>query len=370
MNPKSIRRAVPGRRLLAALRRGQGRVRALHAQQEALGPPRGPSRRRSATTATTSSRSPSSTAGWPRRPRRPAPTSSRRPRGQKLLVEDDKVVGVRTGDKGRDKDGGQKGNFEPGSDVMAKATVLAEGCWGHLTGAAQKGLGLAGNDPQVWALGVKEVWEVEKPLEQGHPHARLAAAPAGEVPGVRRLVDLRHEPRGREAEGVDRVRVRARQRRRAALGPRPAAGVQAPPARQEGARGRQARRLGREGDPGGRLLGAPAPAPPRHGHLRRRGRHGQRAQAEGDPLRDRVRAARRGDDLQAAQGRLVGLLGVREGRARGRHRQGPLRVAQHEAALRQGADRRRRDRQRDDGDQGPLPGGPLADAPRRRGRRC
>jgi electron-transferring-flavoprotein dehydrogenase len=86
--------------------------------------------------------------------------------GQKLLVEDDQVVGVRTGDKGRDKSGGEKGNFEPGSDVMAKATVLAEGCWGHLTGAAQKGLGLAGNDPQVWALGVKEVWEVEKPLEK------------------------------------------------------------------------------------------------------------------------------------------------------------------------------------------------------------
>ena len=86
--------------------------------------------------------------------------------GHKLLVEDDKVVGVRTGDKGRDKEGGQKGNFEPGSDVIAKATVLAEGCWGHLTGAAQKGLGLAGNDPQVWALGVKEVWEVEKPLEK------------------------------------------------------------------------------------------------------------------------------------------------------------------------------------------------------------
>jgi electron-transferring-flavoprotein dehydrogenase len=97
--------------------------------------------------------------------------------GHKLLVEersDDersargtkRVVGVRTGDKGRDKTGGEKGNFEPGSDVMAKATVLAEGCWGHLTGAAQKGLGLAGNDPQVWALGVKEVWEVEKPLEK------------------------------------------------------------------------------------------------------------------------------------------------------------------------------------------------------------
>src|SRR5215213_4993726 len=86
--------------------------------------------------------------------------------GHKLLVEEGKVVGVRTGDKGRDKSGGEKGNFEPGSDVMAKATVLAEGCWGHLTGAAMKTLGLAAKDPQVWALGVKEVWEVEQPFEK------------------------------------------------------------------------------------------------------------------------------------------------------------------------------------------------------------
>ena len=49
---------------------------------------------------------------------------------------------------------------------MAKATVLAEGCWGHLTGAAMKTLGLAAKDPQVWALGVKEVWEVEQPFEK------------------------------------------------------------------------------------------------------------------------------------------------------------------------------------------------------------
>src|ERR687897_1239767 len=82
--------------------------------------------------------------------------------GAKLLVEDGRVLGVRSGDKGRDKEGGEKGNFEPGSDITAKATVLAEGCWGHLTGAALKSLGLAAGDPQVWALGVKEVWEVEQ----------------------------------------------------------------------------------------------------------------------------------------------------------------------------------------------------------------
>jgi electron-transferring-flavoprotein dehydrogenase len=56
--------------------------------------------------------------------------------GDKLLVEDGAVVGVRTGDKGRNREGEPLGNFEPGSDVVAKATVLAEGTQGHLAGAA------------------------------------------------------------------------------------------------------------------------------------------------------------------------------------------------------------------------------------------
>ena len=84
----------------------------------------------------------------------------------KLLVEDRIVVGVRTGDKGRDREGKPLGNFEPGSDVMAKATVLAEGTLGHLTLAAQDYYDLHGEDPQRWELGVKEVWEVPKPLDR------------------------------------------------------------------------------------------------------------------------------------------------------------------------------------------------------------
>jgi electron-transferring-flavoprotein dehydrogenase len=83
-----------------------------------------------------------------------------------LLVEDGMVKGVRTGDKGRGKDGEPLGNFEPGTDVVAKATVLAEGCWGHLTGAAIKEFELGGEEPQVWELGVKEVWKVPKPLDR------------------------------------------------------------------------------------------------------------------------------------------------------------------------------------------------------------
>jgi electron-transferring-flavoprotein dehydrogenase len=84
-----------------------------------------------------------------------------------LIVEDGKVVGARSGDKGRGKDGEPLGNFEPGTDIKAQATVLAEGCWGHLTGTAIKEFGLAeGREPQVWELGVKEVWKVKKPLDR------------------------------------------------------------------------------------------------------------------------------------------------------------------------------------------------------------
>src|SRR5207244_1777374 len=57
-------------------------------------------------------------------------------------------------------------NFEPGSDVTAKATVLAEGTLGHLTFAAMDYYNLHGKDPQRWELGVKEVWEVPKPLDR------------------------------------------------------------------------------------------------------------------------------------------------------------------------------------------------------------
>jgi len=84
-----------------------------------------------------------------------------------LIVEDGRVVGVRSGDKGRGKDGEPLGNFEPGTDIKAQATVLAEGCWGHLTGAAIREFDLAaGREPQVWELGVKEVWKVPKPLDR------------------------------------------------------------------------------------------------------------------------------------------------------------------------------------------------------------
>jgi len=84
-----------------------------------------------------------------------------------LIVEGGRVVGVRSGDKGRGKAGEELANFEPGTDIKAQFTVLAEGVWGHLTGAAIKEFHLAeGREPQVWELGAKEVWKVPKPFDK------------------------------------------------------------------------------------------------------------------------------------------------------------------------------------------------------------
>jgi electron-transferring-flavoprotein dehydrogenase len=84
---------------------------------------------------------------------------------RKLLVAGGRVVGIRTGDRGRGKNGEELANFEPGSDIRARVTILAEGTQGHLTGVAMSRFGLTSR-PQVWALGVKELWEVPKPLNR------------------------------------------------------------------------------------------------------------------------------------------------------------------------------------------------------------
>lgn len=82
----------------------------------------------------------------------------------KLLVDDERTVGIRTGDKGRGRDGEELSNFEPGSDVMARATVLCDGTQGHLTGAALNHFEIQSEIPQRWEIGVKEIWRVDKPL--------------------------------------------------------------------------------------------------------------------------------------------------------------------------------------------------------------
>ena len=84
----------------------------------------------------------------------------------RLLVAGDGVAGIRTGDKGRGRDGEALSNFEPGSDLRARVTVLCEGSQGHLTTAALRRFGLASAFPQTYELGVKEVWRVPGGLDR------------------------------------------------------------------------------------------------------------------------------------------------------------------------------------------------------------
>ena len=83
----------------------------------------------------------------------------------KLLTSGARLVGIRTSDRGRGRHGEELGRFEPGSDMLARVTILAEGTQGHLTGIALDRFGLS-SKPQTWALGVKEVWEVPRPLDR------------------------------------------------------------------------------------------------------------------------------------------------------------------------------------------------------------
>jgi len=91
--------------------------------------------------------------------------------GAYMIYDGEKVVGVRTGDKGIGANGEKKHNFEPGVNMKAKVTVLTEGTRGNLTRDVTRRLKLdAGKNPQSYCLGVKEIIEV--------PAGQM---PAGEV---------------------------------------------------------------------------------------------------------------------------------------------------------------------------------------------
>ncbi len=81
--------------------------------------------------------------------------------GTKLLYEGEQVVGVRTGDRGIDKNGEKKPQFEPGADIRAKVVILGEGTRGSLTkNLIDRHELMQGCNPQVWAVGVKELWQM------------------------------------------------------------------------------------------------------------------------------------------------------------------------------------------------------------------
>jgi len=80
--------------------------------------------------------------------------------GDQILIEGGRVVGVRTGDMGVDKNGVPKDTFQPGMDILAKVTVLGEGVRGTLAKQLIERFGLEGPNPQTFETGIKEIWRV------------------------------------------------------------------------------------------------------------------------------------------------------------------------------------------------------------------
>ena len=84
-----------------------------------------------------------------------------------LLLEDGRVAGVVTGDFGVARDGSHKPGFQPGHELRARCVVLAEGCRGHLGRRLEQRFALrADADPPHFALGLKEIWEIDPTLHR------------------------------------------------------------------------------------------------------------------------------------------------------------------------------------------------------------
>ena len=81
--------------------------------------------------------------------------------GVEVLFDGDRVIGVRTGDRGIGRDGQRRSTFEPGVDIHAKVTIFCDGVRGNLTKQLLARLPLSeGREPEQYALGIKELWEV------------------------------------------------------------------------------------------------------------------------------------------------------------------------------------------------------------------
>jgi len=84
-----------------------------------------------------------------------------------IIYQEQRVVGIITGDKGLDREGKPKANYQAGMELRARQVIFAEGCRGSLTQKLfkQHDLRLEA-DPQTYGLGIKEVWEIPEPLHQ------------------------------------------------------------------------------------------------------------------------------------------------------------------------------------------------------------
>jgi electron-transferring-flavoprotein dehydrogenase len=84
---------------------------------------------------------------------------------ESLLLDGDSVIGVRTTATGLNRDGSQGGSYQPPTDITARVVALSEGTRGSLAQAFLEWQGIGSENPQIYALGVKEIWETKKPLD-------------------------------------------------------------------------------------------------------------------------------------------------------------------------------------------------------------
>src|SRR6266550_766954 len=82
-----------------------------------------------------------------------------------LMMDGKKVIGVRTAAAGLGRNGEPGNGYSPPTDIAARVTVLSEGTRGSLAQAYLESENIGSDNPQIFALGVKEIWETKKPLE-------------------------------------------------------------------------------------------------------------------------------------------------------------------------------------------------------------
>ena len=228
--------------------------------------------------------------------------------GAHLIYEGGGIAGVITDDKGVDKDGKPKDNYTPGYELRAKVTVLAEGPRGSLTKDMVNRLKLDGLNPQVYGIGIKELWEVPAGrIKTGYVAHTLGWPLDSSMYGGGWLYGL---PENRVSLGMV---IGPRVSQSAFRSARSVSEIQDASVPQARSRRRQAGALRREDGSLRRLVFHAAHLRGRRADHRRFGQPAQFAAPQGHPHGDQERDARRGDGLRSAQnGRRIveNALGV------------------------------------------------------------
>ncbi len=119
-----------------------------------------------------------------------------------LYNDDGSVKGVATGDMGVARDGTRKHDYQPGLELHARYTLFGEGVRGHLSKQVQRQFGLCeGVEPQIYGLGVKELWDIDPALHEPGRVIHTQGWPLNETAGSNGGGFLYHQANGQVALG-------------------------------------------------------------------------------------------------------------------------------------------------------------------------